>query len=135
VLALCLALGLLAPTALVAAATIDYKSESEATFAQQLAKREVASVTVNKRLRTLRVTLKDGTHVLARYPKRAEPSTVARLRANGVSVTVLTGSQAAKQQPKQSAHHKIRYIAGGVVIVVIVIVGLVLLLNRRRERD
>jgi len=86
---------------------IVYTHESEADFAKQLAAKQVKAVEINKRLRTMRVTLADGSHVLASYPKKQEPQT----------------------------HHKIRYIAGGVIVLVILIVGGVLLVNRRRGRD
>lgn len=140
-LALCLAFCLaLSPLAAVASAAeepaIVYKHVSEAEFQKDLAAKKVQSVEVNKRLRTLRVTLTDGSHVLARYPKHEEPATVARLKAAGVAVTVLGKSDAEKEaKAKKPVHHKIRYIAGGVVIAVIVIVGVVLLINRRRQED
>jgi len=131
-LALCPLLGGLA---LAAEGTIDYVKESEADFAKQLAAKEVASVKINKRLRTMRVTLKDGSHYLTSYPKKQEPQTEARLRARHVTVTVLSKAEAEKEAKHRSKHHKIRYIVGGVVIVVIVIAGAVLLINRRRQRD
>ena len=136
-LALCLALAPLAAVASAAAEpTIVYTHISEADFAKDLAAKKVKSVEVNKRLRTLRVTLTDGTHVLARYPKQHEPQTVAKLKHEGVTVTILSKSSAEKQATeKKPTHHKIRYIVAGVLIAAIVIVGAVLLINRRRQRD
>ncbi len=137
-LALCLALGLLAPAVLAAEGegTIDYTPESEAAFQQQLNGRKIQSAIINKRLRSVRITLKDGTHVLAKYPKHQEPQTEARLKAHGATVTVLAKKEAEKEAGKKKGkHHKIRYIVGAVVIVVILIVGGVLLVNRRRGRD
>jgi Flp pilus assembly protein TadB len=134
-LAVCLALGLLAPAALAAEAKVDYTHESEAAFEQQLASKQIRSAIVNKRLRTVRVTLKDGTRVLGRYPKHQAPQTIARLQAQGATVTVLAKKQAEQEAGKKPKHHKIRYIAGGVLIVVILVVGAVLLVNRRRRRD
>jgi hypothetical protein len=134
-LAVCLALGLLAPAALAAEAKVDYTHESEAAFEQQLASKQIRSAIVNKRLRTVRVTLKNGTHVLGRYPKHQAPQTIARLQAQGATVTVLAKKQAEQEAGKKPKHHKIRYIAGGVLIVVILVVGAVLLVNRRRRRD
>jgi hypothetical protein len=136
--ALCLAAaGPLASVASAAEETpIVYAPESEATFAQQLAAKQIESVIVNKRLRSLRVTLKDGSHVLVKYPKHQEPATVAKIQAKGVTVTVLSTKEAEKQAGKDKAHHhKIRYIVGGVLIVVIVLVIVVLLFNRRRRQD
>jgi ATP-dependent Zn protease len=132
-LALCGLLG--GGVALAAEGTTDYVHESEADFAKQLAGKEVESVIINKRLRTMRVTLADGRHVLARYPKKQEPQTESRLRARGVTVTVLSKHDAEREAGPKKAHHKIRYIVGGAVILVIVIAGAVLLFNRRRRRD
>jgi ATP-dependent Zn protease len=127
---------LISPVALAADGTIVYTHESEADFAKQLAAKQVKAVEINKRLRTMRVTLADGSHVLASYPKKQEPQTAARLQAHGVSVTVLSKGDAEKEAgTKKSSHHKIRYIAGGVLVLVILIVGGVLLVNRRRGRD
>jgi hypothetical protein len=135
-LAFCLAL---APMAALAGAAegsaITYTHESEAQFQHLLAAKKVKSVIVNKQLRSLRVTLVDGTHIEAHYPKHQEPQTVAHLTALGIPVRVLAKAAAEKEQVKKPRHHKIRYIAGGVLIAVIVIVGLVLLVNRRRQRD
>jgi hypothetical protein len=118
------------------ATTIVYAPESEATFARQLAAKQVESVIVNKRLRSLRVTLKDGSHVLVKYPKHEEPATVAKLHAKNAAVTVLSTKQAERDAGKSKTHHhKIRYIVGGVLIVVIVAVIGVLLFNRSRRRD
>jgi hypothetical protein len=114
---------------------IDYVHESEADFAKQLAGKEVKAVTINKRLRTMRVTLADGRHVLASYPKKQERQTESRLRARGVTVTVLSKGEAEREAKPKKAHHKIRYIVGGVVILVILIAGAVLLVNRSRLRD
>jgi hypothetical protein len=138
-LVLCLAFGLLAPGALAAEGegAIDYTHESEAAFEKQLGAHQIQSAIINKRLRSARVTLKDGTHVLARYPKHQEPQTIARLKASGATVTILAKKEAEKEAGKSKGgkHHKIRYIVGAVVIVVILIVGGVLLVNRRRGRD
>jgi ATP-dependent Zn protease len=136
ILAASLALSGLAAVALAAGGTIVYTHESEAEFAKQLAAKQVKSVEINKRLRTMRVTLADGSHVLASYPKKQEPQTAARLQAHGVSVTVLSKGAAEKEVgKKKSSHHKIRYIVGGVLVIVIVVVVAVLVVNSRRRRD
>ncbi len=127
--------GLLGGVAVAEESAIVYAHESEADFAKQLAGKEVKSVIINKRLRTMRVTLADGRHVLASYPKKQEPQTESRLRARGVTVTVLSKHEAEKEAGPKKTHHKIRYIVGGVVILVILIAGAVLLVNRRRRRD
>ncbi|HUA74223.1 MAG TPA: hypothetical protein VL988_05625 [Solirubrobacteraceae bacterium] len=132
-IALSLALGALPVVA--ASGAVTYVKESEADFAKQLAGKEVREVTLNKRLRTMRVTLADGRHFLATYPKKSVPQTIARLQKAGVGVTVLSKSEAEKEAKPKSTHHKIRYIVGAVVVAVIVIVAAVLLINRRRRRD
>jgi ATP-dependent Zn protease len=121
--------------ALAAEGTKGGVHESEAEFAKQLAAKEVKAVSINKRLRSMRVTLADGRQVIARYPKKQEPQTAARLQARGVAVTVLSKHDAEKEAGPKKAHHKIRYIVGGAVILVIVIAGAVLLFSRRRQRD
>jgi ATP-dependent Zn protease len=112
------------------------KSESEAEFQRQLEAKQVQSVVINKRMRSMRVTLKDGMQVIARYPKKQSEQTADRLRARHVSVTILTPAEARKEAgTTKKSHHKIRYIAGGVLIVVIVLVGGFLLYRRRGLRD
>jgi hypothetical protein len=129
--ALCGLLG--AGVATAAEGTNGHVYESEADFAKQLAGKEVKTVIINKRLRSMRVMLADGTQVFARYPKKQAPQTASRLRARGVAVTVLSKHEAEKEAGPKKAHHKIRYIVGGAVILVIVIVAAVLLVNRRRR--
>jgi hypothetical protein len=113
--------------------TIVYVPESQAALQGQLKAHEVESVVVNKRLRSLRVTLKDGRYVLVKYPAHHEPETVAALKRAGVTVAVLTPAQAKAEVKQKPAHHKLRYIAGGILIVVIVVVVTVLLVDRRRK--
>jgi hypothetical protein len=140
-----LALGLAALTASAASSgmaasasgatttTIVYVPESQAALQGQLKAHEVESVVVNKRLRSLRVTLKDGRYVLVKYPAHHEGETVGALKRAGVTVAVLTPAQAKAEVKKKPAHHKLRYIAGGILIVVIVVVVTVLLVDRRRK--
>jgi autotransporter translocation and assembly factor TamB len=118
------------------AAAITYQDESFSEFQQQLASGKIQEVTINRRLGTLRIALKDGSHVLAKYKRKGEPAAAAELAAKHVPVTVLTLSEAEKEAPKAVDHHKLRYIAAGILVVVILIVGGVLLFVRRgRERD
>jgi hypothetical protein len=132
-----LACALLLPIAAAVAAPPAYQAESLSTYEQQLGGGQIASVTVNKRLRSLRVTLKDGRYVLAKYAPKGEPAAVAALQAKHVPVAVLTPAQAKREVPKKVDHHKLRYIALAIVVVVIVIVGAVLFISRKRrfERD
>jgi hypothetical protein len=114
------------------ATPISYRFEQLAEWEKQLGEGQVVAVTVNKRLRSLRTTLKNGQHVLAKYKAKGLPKAQAALSAKHVPVTVLTPTEAAKEV--KPVHHKLRYIVGGIVIVVIVIVVAVLLFDRRRKR-
>ena len=58
-----------------------YKPESYAEYKAQLAASQIRSVTINKRLRSLRITLKDGTHVPRQV--RAQGTTPGRSGAAG----------------------------------------------------
>jgi hypothetical protein len=132
---LCLACtSLLAAAVAGAAGIIVYQKESLPTYEQQLAGGQVQAVTINKRIRTLRVTLNSGLHVLVKYPPHHEPTYAAALQAKGVPTTVLKPAEAIKELVKKPVHHKIRYIAGGILLVVVVIVGVVLYVDRKRKR-
>src|ERR1700689_242991 len=114
--ALCLAAPaclLLTTAALAAGAepTIKYTPESFATYQQQLATGKIKAVTINKRVRSLRVTLKDGSYVLAKYQPHEEGKIASALQAKGVSITVLQPTEAAKEVVKKPVKHKLRYIA------------------------
>jgi len=126
---------LLAGAVAVRAATIVYTPESLSEYEQQLNSGKIKAVTINKRRRSLRVTLDDGSYVLAHYLPKGEQQAAAALQAKHVPVTFLTLAQATKEanaQPKKPAKHKLRYIAAGVLVVVIIIVAAVLLIRRRR---
>ena len=131
--AICLVLSLTALPAMAEEPTVKYTKESRQAYEQQLAKGEIASATFNKRLRSLRLTLKNGEHVLYHYPRKGSKPLESALRAHHVKVIVLTPAEAKKEL--KPAKHKLRYIAGGIIIVVLIVVGIVLLVNRRRQRD
>jgi hypothetical protein len=128
-----LALALLALGAPSALGAVGYQDESFTEYEAQLTAGQIREAAINKRLRTVRVTLKDGRHVRAKYAPHEEPRVLRELRARHVAVTVLSTSQAKKEQAKRPVKHKLRYIAGGIVIAVVVIVGGVVLYNRRRR--
>jgi hypothetical protein len=134
-LALLACASLLASAAATAATPPAYQPESYQQYEQQLAGGQIPSVIINKRIRSLRVTLKGGRYVLAKYKPKEEKQVAAALAAKGVSVTVLLPAEAVKEVVKKPVHHKLRYIAGAIVIVVIVIVGAVLFIDRKRKRD
>jgi H+/gluconate symporter-like permease len=135
VLLVALACAPLLAAPLADAAAVVYQDETYSEFEAQLASGKIQEVTINRRLGTLRITLKDGSHALAKYGRKEEPKAAAALAAKHVPVTVLTLEQAKKEIAKKPAHHKIRYIVGGVLIVVILVVGAVLYVNTKRRRD
>jgi hypothetical protein len=134
-LAVFLACAAVLPVAVAGAAagTSAFTPESLQAFEKQLAAKQIKTVTINKRVRSLRTTLKDGSLVLAHYGRKEEPKLAAALAAKGVPVEVLKPAEAAKEVPKKA--HKLRYIAGGILIIVIVVVGTVLYVDRKRKRD
>jgi hypothetical protein len=131
----CAACALTLPIALAAGAesTVRYQKESLQSYERQLAAGRVQAVTINKRVRSLHVTLGDARHVLAKYAAHEEAKMASALEAKGVPVTVLKPAAAAREASSKPVHHKLRYIAGGILVVVIVVVGAVLLLDRRRK--
>ena len=129
---LCCLLGALSLAAPAGAATPVYEKESEQVWEQQLAARRIRSATINKFLQTVRTTLKDGRHVLFKYPKGQEPRVRKQLAAKHVPVTVLSHTQAVSEAKKKPVHHKLRYIAGGIVLGLIVLAGAALLIKRWR---
>jgi hypothetical protein len=132
---LCLTLGLSSAAQAAGDASIHYESESLQAYEQQLHSAQIASVVVNKRLRSLRITLKNGQHVKARYAAHQEPKVVAAIEAKKISVTILTPTEAEAEAKSVPKHHKLRYIAAAAVIVVIAIVAGVLYIRRKRGED
>jgi hypothetical protein len=122
-----------APSPAAEGTAVHFQKESLQEYEKQLSGGQIQSVTVNKRVRSLHLTLKDGRHVLYKYGAHEEPKYVAQLQAKHVPVTVLQPAQAAKEA-KKPAKHKLRYIAGGILVVVVIVVGAVLLIDRRRKR-
>jgi hypothetical protein len=134
--ALTLALMLLAMLALSASAAhgaVGYVHESVPEFETQLKRGQIREATINRRLRSLRLTLTDGRHMRAQYAAGEEPRVRSELEAKNVAVSVLNTGQAKKSHVKKAVHHKLRYIAGGIVIAIVVIVGGVALYNRRKQ--
>jgi hypothetical protein len=130
VLAVCVALAL--PAAGLAAAeggTPTYTKESEQAFQAQLGKGEIASAVFNKPVRSLRLTLKDGRHVIYTYPKKGSTKLEETLQAKGIAFEQLKGTGKHKHK---SPKHTRRYIAIAVVVVLLIAGGAFLLLRRRR---
>lgn len=130
----CLSCGVTFATAIAVAAepTATFQKESVQAYEHQLAGGQITAATINKRVRSVHLTLKDGRQVLVKYSAHEEAKYASALEAKGVPVTVLKPAAAAKEAAKP-VHHKLRYIAGGLLIVVILAVGGVLLVDRRRK--
>ncbi len=132
----CVASGLtlqMGVTVAAAEGTATFTRETFKDYESQLAAGRIKAVTVNKRLRSLRVTLEDASHVLAKYTAHEEASVVSALEAKGVPVTVLEPAAAVREATAKPVHHKLRYIAGGLLALVIALVAAVLLVDRRRK--
>jgi hypothetical protein len=134
VLLACLTCAAMLAAAVAAGAegTIAYTHESFQEYEKQLAGGQIQAATINKKVRSVHVTLKDGRYVLAKYAAHEEPKVVAALEAKHVPVSVLSKAAAAKEATKP-VKHKLRYIAGGILVVVVIVVGAVLLVDRRRK--
>jgi hypothetical protein len=126
--AICLALALPAGV-FAAAATPTYTKESKQAYEAQLNKGEIASATFNKPVRSLRLTLKNGRHVLYTYPKKGSAALEEALAAKSVPVTQLHGKHKKKAT---SSKHTRRYIALAIVVVLVLGVAGFLLARRRR---
>jgi hypothetical protein len=126
------------PASAGAAEAVHYTSETYPQFEAQLGGHQIAAVTFNKRLRSMRVTLKNGEHVLVIYPKHTSSAQIAKVQAQHVPVTVLSVQQAQKEAPKHGNSHPRRRdaeIAGVVILVLAAIGGGVYFFKRRRVRD
>src|SRR6478609_6357579 len=102
-LALSLALGPMAAGA-NAEVTPTYRHETEAEFEHQIATKQIKTAVINRSLRSVRVQLKDGTYVLGKYPKHQVPQTIARLKAAGATVSLLSKKEGERQAYKSKKH-------------------------------
>jgi type IV secretory pathway VirJ component len=130
-----LLLAALAPARASAAEDVHYTKETLPQFEQQLRSAQIQAATFNRRVRSMRLTLKNGEHVLVIYKAKQSPELISKLQAKRVPVTVLSKAAAEKEAKEKPVHHKIRYIAGGVLVALIVIIGAVLIFYRRRQQD
>ena len=117
-----------------AAGTVASQHESFTEYQHQLATGKIKAAKINKRLRSVHLTLTDGRHMLTKYLPHEEPKVLAELQAKGVPVTVEKQAEAAKEAAKP-VHHKLRYIAGGILVVVVIVVGGVLFIDRKRKTE
>ena len=125
VLCLALLLGTFAAPAL-AATRVHFQRESYQALLVQIRHGEVHALVLHPQGYKAHASLDSGAHFTATYPPAEVAKLEALARAHNASFTV------AKATPKATAHHKLRYIAGGILIVVILVVLAVLLVGRRR---
>ena len=115
--------------------TVHYTKETQKDYERQLAAGEIQSATFNKKIRSLHLTLKNGSHVLFIYPAHDQPKLASELEGKGITVTVLKKSEADKEAKAKPAQHKLRYIAGGILVLIVVVVATVLLIDRKRKQQ
>jgi hypothetical protein len=126
--ALCLAMLLgtiAAPTR--AATTAHFQRENYQMLLVQIRRGEVHALVLHPQGYKAHASLDDGGHFTATYPPTEVGQLQALARAHNASFTVAKATHTAT-----TAHHKLRYIAGGILIVVILVVLAVLLVGRRR---
>jgi hypothetical protein len=118
-----------------------YTAEPFSGFEQQLSSKQVESVVFIKKLRLIRIKLKDGRTFVAKYPKKQSEVWEQKIRRAHAAVIKLSADQTKAVEKEVKAangkhhKHKIRYIVGAVAIVLIVIGAIVFLVRRRRRID
>jgi hypothetical protein len=108
---------------------VRFVHEGLQAFEKQLAAGQIHAATFNKKAHSLHLSMNDGRHLLVSYPSHNEPQLAAKLEAKGVPVAI--EKKAKKATP--TAHHTLRYVAGGILVIVIIVVAGVLLMDRRRK--
>ena len=78
----------------------------------------------------IHVSLNGGKHMTVAYATSQQAHVIALANAAGTPVTIAKAKPKAAAKP---AHHKLRYIAGGILVLVIIVVLAVLLIDRRRK--
>jgi hypothetical protein len=107
--------------------------ESQQAYEKQLAAGEIEKAKINKHVRHLDLTLKNGQVFVYVYPPHGEPALAAQVAARHVPLEVLSPTAAVKEA-KKPVHHKLRYIAAGILGAIVIIVVIVLVVDRRRKR-
>lgn len=122
-----------APSAGATVTPIHYVKETLGEYEKQLGEGQIQSIVINKRIRSLRIALKDGRYFHAKYKPKEGKKVEAALTAKSVSYSVLAPSAAIAEVDAKPVHHKLRYVVGGILIAVIAIIGVVLVVYRRRR--
>lgn len=119
---------------LLPASAFAAEHESQQAYEGQLAAGEIAKAKINKRVRHLDLTLKNGQQFVYVYPPHTEPAVAAKLTEKKIPLEVLSPKAALAEAKKAPVHHKLRYIAAGILGAIVIIVLIVLVVDRRRKR-
>jgi len=117
----------------VAATVIHFERESLPALETQLDHAQVHALSFHPGNGTgtghVHVSLNNGRHMTVAYASSEQAQLLAVASAHNTPVTIAK----AKTTVAKPAHHKLRYIAGGILVVVIIVVLAVLLIDRRRK--
>jgi len=114
-----------------AATAIHFERETIAALTTQLDHGQVHALSFHPASPTghVHVSLNDGRHMTVAYASSEQAQLLALATAHNTPVTIAK----VKTTVAKPAHHKLRYIAGGLLVVVIIVVLAVLLIDRRRK--
>jgi hypothetical protein len=115
-----------------ASTVVHFQSESLPALKAQLHGHEVHALTFHPTPAPghVHVSLNDGRHMTVVYAASEQAQLLVLARADGTPVAVAVAKPKAAAK---SAHHTLRYVAGGILVLVIVVVAGVLLVDRRRK--
>jgi hypothetical protein len=115
----------------VAAAAIHFERETIPALKTQLAHAQVHALSFHPASPTghVHVSLNNGRHMTVAYVSTEQAQLLTLARQSNTPVTIAK----VKTTVAKPAHHKLRYIAGGILVVVIIVVLAVLLIDRRRK--
>lgn len=115
----------------LAATVIHFERESVPALKTQLSHAQVHALSFHPASPTghVHVSLNNGKHMTVAYASSEQAALLADAQQNKTSVTIAK----AKTTTAKPAHHKLRYIAGGILVLVIIVVLAVLLIDRRKK--
>jgi hypothetical protein len=115
----------------VAATVVHFEPESVSALKTQENHAQVHALSFHPGKGTghVHVSLDNGRHMTVAYATSEQAALLTVARENNTPVTIAK----AKTATAKPAHHKLRYIAGGILVLVIIVVLTVLLIDRRRK--
>ena len=118
-------------SAVAATTVIHFERETVPALTTQLDHGQVHALAFHPASPTghVHVSLNDGKHMTVAYAPTEQAQLLAVASAHNTPVTIAK----AKTTVSKPAHHKLRYIAGGILVLVIIVVLAVLLIDRRRK--